>query len=99
MAETRIRLFLTGLNSLMKSKEIRSALNEAADAVKRNAESLSGEPFATKTRTIKWIAVTNVYPDSEGAAHANYEDNVLEKAVSRTGLGRYNKKSARKNKK
>lgn len=87
MSKVRIELNLQGINDLMKSTEIQGALQEAGEAVAAEASGMAGgEPFETRTHQANWVAITNVYPASRQAAKANYEDNVLLKAIGYVGL-------------
>ena len=40
-----------------------------------------GGDYAASTHLANWIAVTNVFPNSREAAHSNYENNTLLKAL------------------
>lgn len=80
--DVKFKLNLEGLNELMKSGEMQSALLEAGQAVAQAA----GEDYAAEVHVANWIAISNVYPDSKKAAHENYEDNTLLKAVGAVGL-------------
>ena len=82
MSNTRFELNLTGLNELMKSQEMCDAL-EAAGAAVANA---AGAEYAHSVHQANFVAICNVYPDSKEAAHENYEDNTLVKALSTVGL-------------
>ena len=87
MSKVRIELNLPGVNEMMKSPEIQAALTEAGHAVAAQASGMAGgEPFGVNTHLASWVAITNVYPDSQKAAHANFSDNVLLKAVGSVGL-------------
>ena len=78
----KFKLNLPGLNELMKSSEMQSALLEAGQAV----ASAAGGDYAAEVHTASFIAISNVYPDSKAAAKENYEDNTLLKAVGAVGL-------------
>ena len=82
MGKVGIKLNLPGINAIMKSDGIQSVLKAAGDSVASNA----GEGYAAEVRTINWIAVCNVYPDSKEAAKDNYKNNSLLKALSSSGL-------------
>lgn len=82
MGKVEVKLNLPGINEVMKSPEILSAVESAGEAVAGYA----GADYATKSGTINWIAYCNVYPDSKEAAKENFEDNTLIKAVSAVGL-------------
>lgn len=82
MGNVKFELNLAGLNELMKSSEMQNALLEAGQAVARNA----GSDYAAEVHTASWIAISNVYPDSRRAAHENYKENTLLKALGAAGL-------------
>lgn len=82
MGNVKFELNLPGLNELMKSPEMQSALLEAGRSVANNA----GSDYAAEVHTANWIAISNVYPDSRRAAHENYKENTLLKALGATGL-------------
>lgn len=80
--KVKVELNLPGLNELMKSAEIQSALRDAGNAV----ASAAGNEYACEVNIINWIAIANVYPNSASAAHDNFKNNSLLKAVSTVGL-------------
>lgn len=80
--KVRFKLNLKGLNELMKSAEMQSALLSAGQAVAEAA----GPDYAAEVHTANWIAISNVYPDSRRAAHENYKENTLLKAAGSVGL-------------
>ena len=82
MSDVSFKLNLSGLNELMKSEEMQSALLEAGQAVASNA----GPDYAAEVHTASWIAISNVYPDSREAAQENLRDNTLLKALGSVGL-------------
>jgi len=82
MGKVRFKLNLKGLNDLMKSAEMQSALLEAGQAVANSA----GSDYAAEVHKADYIAISNVYPDSNRAAHENFKENTLLKAVGSVGL-------------
>ena len=78
----KFELNLPGLNELMKSTEMQSTILEAGKAVASSA----GADYAAEVHTANWIAISNVYPNSRSAAHENFEQNTLLKAVGSVGL-------------
>lgn len=85
MADFKFEKFdldLPGLNELMKSPEMQAALDEAGEAVAR----MAGSDYAASPKTGNYIGFSNVYPNSKRAAHENYENNTLLKALSASGL-------------
>lgn len=75
-------LDLKGLNELMKSPEMQTALEEAGQAVANSA----GADFASSVHTASFVAIANVYPNSKKAARQNFKENTLLKAISSVGL-------------
>ena len=82
MGNVEVKLNLQGINEVMKSPEILSAVEAAGEAVAGYA----GADYATRSGVINYIAYCNVYPDSKEAAKENFEDNTILKAVSAVGL-------------
>lgn len=80
--KVKFKLNLPGLNELMKSGEMQEALLEAGNAVAHSA----GSNYAAEVHVANWIAISNVYPDSKQAAHENFKDNTLLKALGSVGL-------------
>ncbi len=80
--DVKFKLNLAGLNELMKSAEMQSALLEAGNAVASSA----GSDYAAEVHVANWIAISNVYPNSKQAAHENFKDNTLLKALGSVGL-------------
>lgn len=78
----KFKLNLPGLNELMKSSEMQSALRKAGQAVANAA----GSDYAAEVHTANWIAIAKVYPDSKRAANENFKENTLLKAVGSSGL-------------
>ena len=76
------KLNLPGLNELMKSPEMQSHLAQAGQAV----ASAAGSDYDHQTYVINFVAVENVFPASQKAAHDNYENNTLLKALGAAGL-------------
>ena len=85
--KVRIELNLAGVNEMMKSPGIQSALQAAGEAVAAAASEMAdGEPFEASTHLANWVAITNVWPASKKASKANYNDNVLLKGIGAAGL-------------
>lgn len=83
MANVKFELDLKGLNEVMKSSEMQSALMEAGQAVANAA----GSDYEAEVHTASYVAISNVYPASKDAAKENYESNTLLKAAQSVGLG------------
>lgn len=82
MSKTKFELNLPGLNELMKSDAMVSALEEAGSAVANAA----GSDYGHRVHQASFVAICNVYPDSKQAAHENYQENTLVKALGSVGL-------------
>lgn len=78
------KLDIGGLRELMKSGEMQAALDEAGSAV----ASTAGEGYGYRTHVASYVAICNVFPDTKEAAHDNYENNTLDKALGAVGLPR-----------
>ena len=75
-------LDLNGLNEIMKSSEMQSALSGAGSAVVNAA----GGDYAMRVHLGSFTAICNVYPDSKAAAKENNQNNTLVKALGAAGL-------------
>ena len=82
MGNVKVKLNLKGINEVMKSQEILSAVEAAGQAVANAA----GPDYTTRSGLINYIAYCNVYPDSQKAAKENFDSNTVIKAVSAVGL-------------
>lgn len=82
MGDVKFELNLPGLNELMKSAEMQAVLDSAGASV----ASAAGSDYAASPKTGNWIGFSNVYPNSARAAHENFKDNTLIKALSTSGL-------------
>lgn len=89
MADSRVELNLSGINALMSSAGFAEKIQDAARAVASQASTMSGEDYGSSVKAGRWVAIGNVFPDSAAAAHDNYENNTLEKAVGAVGLNRH----------
>ena len=95
MSKTKVVLSLADVNELMRSAEIQEHIQAAGEAVAAQAAAMSGgEAFEAGTHLANWVAITNVYPASQQAAHDNFQNNTLLKAVGAVGL--YTSKSTAK---
>ncbi len=82
MSNVRFELDLSGLNTLMKSGGMQSALDSAAKAVAQKA----GSGYGTNTHVASFVAISNVYPITRKARKAALNNSLL-KAASACGLG------------
>ena len=82
MGKVKVKLNLKGINEVMKSPEILSAVEAAGQAVANAA----GTDYATRSGLIRYIALCNVYPDNNKAAKDNFDNNTVIKAASAAGL-------------
>lgn len=78
----KFKLNLPGLNELMKSTEMQQHLKAAGAAVAGAA----GPDYGHSTYVLKFVAVENIYPTTREAAHDNFENNTLIKALGSVGL-------------
>lgn len=78
----RFELNLQGLNELMKSSEMQSALMTAGNAVAKSA----GKEYAVRVHEASWVAIANVYPNSKDSAKDNASNNTLLKGLGSAGL-------------
>lgn len=82
MGKFEVKLNLQGINELMKSAEMQSALHSAAQSV---AGAANGD-YETAGYVLNWVALENVYPASPEAARDNFKNNTLVKALGSVGL-------------
>ena len=82
MADFKFEIYLPGLNDLMTSPEMQELLDDAGETV----ASMAGSDYATSAKTGRWVGFCNVFPNSRRAAHENYMENTLLKALSASGL-------------
>lgn len=82
MAEVDFELNIAGLQELMKSAEMQSALSEAGAAVVGAA----GGDYGYRVHVGDYVALCNVYPESQEAVKELYETNSLLKAAGSVGL-------------
>ena len=82
MGKVEVKLNLKGINEVMKSPEILSAVEAAGQAV----ASTAGADHGIRSGLLNYIAYCDVVAESKEARKANYEDNVALKAVSAVGL-------------
>ncbi len=89
----RVELSLPGLNKLMTSQGFADCIQRASEAIAAEATGMGeGEySFSVKVEGKKYVAIGNVFPNDARAAHDNYENNTLEKAVGAVGLNRRKK--------
>ena len=73
---------LKGLNELMKSDEMKTAVEAAGEAVR----SQLGEGYEVDTKKGKWLVVTRVKAESKKAVSDCLKNNTLLKAVGAVGL-------------
>lgn len=83
MNKVDFELDIEGLQELMKSSEMQQILNETVTNVADKARMQTGnEDFGHDVRVASYVAIGTVFPQSEAAARASYQDNVLEKSLS-----------------
>lgn len=84
MAEkVRFKLDLAGLNQLMKSKEMQSVLNTAANQI----ASAAGDGYEVESaHSISFVAIAAVHASTQQARRENSENNTLLKAAGGVSL-------------
>ena len=82
MSKAKFKLSLPGLNEVMKSPEIQSALEAAG----QNVASIADGNYNTAVHTLKYFSQVNVYPADRETAIKNAKNNELLKALGAAGL-------------
>ena len=82
MSDVKFELNLPGLNELMKSPEMCAILEESGSTVAMTA----GDGYASRVHQASFVAIANVYPETQKAAKDNYDNNTLIKAAGACGL-------------
>lgn len=80
MGSVDFKLDIKGLRELMKSQEMQDILTDAGRQCAGNA----GQGYDSRVHTASYVAIANVYPDSEEAAKENSDKNTLLKALGST---------------
>lgn len=82
MAKVGFELNISGLQEIMKSGEMQSALSAAGAAVANAA----GKDYGYRVHTASFVSICNVYPNSKEAAKENFKTNSILKAAGAVGL-------------
>lgn len=82
MGNTVIELNSKGIIELFKSPEVESWLNDIGSQIANAA----GPEYSYRTFNAGFEKLCNVYPDSKKAAHDNFKNNSLVKAVGVVGI-------------
>ena len=80
----KVKLNLAGVNELMKREELQTMMQSLGEQIASRAEGMSADPkaeYEAKTKTLNWIAVTNVRAANHEAFVENLENNTLLKAM------------------
>lgn len=77
MSKVKIELISSGIRELLKSSEIKQAVNETAQRVVENA----GEGYMTDNFTASTRTVATVYPATAKAIASNNKHNTLLKSL------------------
>lgn len=80
----KVKLNLAGVNELMKREELQTMMQNLGEQIASRAEGMSADPkaeYESKTKTLNWIAVTNVRAANHEAFVENLENNTLLKAM------------------
>ena len=84
MSKVEFKLNLPGLNEVMKRPELQAMMQAKGTEIAQRATSMATTPEAAyhaETKTINWIAVTNIKCDNGAAIRENLENNTLLKAL------------------
>ena len=84
MAKTKFKLDLNGLRQLLKSEPMKEQVKQAAERVANTASNMSGEEYDSRAATLNYTSVATAFPNSKEAAHDNYENNTLLKALGQS---------------
>ena len=80
----KFELNLAGVNELMKRQELQDMMQTLGEQVAARAEGMAENPkaeYESKTKTLNWIAVTNVRAATHEAFEEDLENNTLIKAL------------------
>ena len=80
----KVELDLAGVNELMKRQELQEMMQNLGEQIASRAESMSADPkaeYEANTKTLNWIAVTNIRAANHEAFVENLENNTLLKAL------------------
>lgn len=86
MSNVDFKLNINGLRELMKSAEMHGILDETGASVASRAETMGEGSYGHRVHDASYVAIVNVYPDSEEAAKDNFENNTVLKALGSSGL-------------
>lgn len=73
----KFKLNRAGVRELLQSGEMRNVLSSEAARKAQQA----GTGYSSSVHVGQRRAYANIYPDTEKAAHDNYENNTLEKVI------------------
>ena len=80
----KVELNLAGVNELMTRQELQDMMQGLGEQIASKAESMSMNPnaeYESNTKTLNWIAVTNIRAANHEAFVENLENNTLNKAL------------------
>lgn len=80
----KVELNLAGVNELMKRQELQDMMQGLGEQIASRAEAMSENPkaeYESNTKTLNWIAVTNVRAVNHEAFEENLENNTLLRAL------------------
>ena len=80
--KVEIELNLAGINAMMKSAEIESALQAAGNAV----ATIAGAGYESSTHQASFVAIANVYATDRKSRKDNRDNNTLLKSAGAAGL-------------
>ena len=80
----KVELNLAGVNELMKRQELQDMMQSLGEQIAARAENMSTDPkaeYESNTKTLNWIAVTNIRAVNHEAFEEDLENNTLSKAL------------------
>ena len=82
--KVKFKLNLSGLNEVMKRPELQAMMQAKGEEIAARAEAAAENPKAeyyAVTKTIRWIAVTDVRCGNSEAVYENLKNNTLLKSL------------------
>ena len=82
--KVKFKLNLAGVNELMKRPALQAMMQAKGSEIAARATAAASTPGAeyhAETKTINWIAVTNIKCSNSEAVYENYENNTLLKSL------------------
>jgi len=86
MNSVKFELNIDGLRELMQSSEMQGILDECADKVAGDANSMGNGAYGSSVRVATYVAIGTAYPSDRESAIDNSNNNTLVKALGSSGL-------------